>query len=65
MGALAPTGIHYPGLSDQNLIMPANEGVEKAYSMLIQRHERLVHFILRKYFTDQEAIREVTQDTFL
>lgn len=40
-------------------------GQQQAYTALVHRHERLLRFVLQRYLSDREAVREVIQDTFM
>lgn len=61
----AITGSSYSKLSDETLITLISMNEQQAYTVLMSRYERLVHSVLSRYLTDPEAIKEVTQDTFL
>jgi RNA polymerase sigma-70 factor (ECF subfamily) len=56
---------HAQRLSDEALIRLVKSGQEHVYGVLIKRHEKLVRYVLQRYFSDPEAVREVMQDTFL
>ncbi len=65
MKAIFETGNPYRQLSDEKLIPLVISGQQQACTVLVNRHERLLHFILKRYLTDPNAIEEVTQDTFM
>ena len=52
-------------LSDETLIGLVKSGQEHVFGVLIKRHEKIVRYLLQRYFSDPEAVREVMQDTFL
>jgi len=65
MKAIAPTAGRQSQLTDETLICLALSGQQEAYTMLVHRHERLLRFVLRRYLTDEDTIREVVQDAFV
>lgn len=65
MKAATQTGNRYYQLSDEKLISLIASGHQQAYSTLVNRHERLLRFVLRRYLTDPETVKEVIQDTFM
>jgi RNA polymerase sigma factor (sigma-70 family) len=65
MKAATQTGNRYYQLSDEKLISLIATGQQQAYSTLVNRHERLLRFVLRRYLTDPETVKEVIQDTFM
>lgn len=65
MKASARTANPYHQLSDEQLISLVMSGQQQAYTALVHRHERLLRFVLQRYFSDPEAVKEVVQDTFL
>ena len=65
MKAATQTRNRYNQLPDEKLISMVIAGQEQAYTTLVHRHERLLRFVLQRYLTDTEAVREVIQDTFL
>lgn len=58
-------GNRYQQLTDENLIQLIMSGQQQAYTILVRRHERLLRFVLQRYLTDPEAVKEVIQDTFM
>ena len=65
MKTSAQSGSRYLLLSDEELIPLILSGQQQAFTVLMQRNERLLRFVLNRYLTDEEAIKEVVQDTFL
>lgn len=65
MKTVAPSRNCYNQLPDEKLIVLVIAGQQQAYTALVHRHERLLRFVLQRYLTDREAIREVIQDTFV
>ncbi len=65
MKAITPTADRQSQLTDETLICLALSGQQEAYTMLVHRHERLLRFVLQRYLTDPEAVREVVQDAFV
>lgn len=52
-------------LSDHVLIQLAMQGDNHAFGTIMQRYDRLVQFVVRRYLNNQQAIIEATQDTFI
>lgn len=52
-------------LTDETLIRLAQDGQEHAYTILVKRHESLLHYVLQSYLPDYGARQEVIQDAFL
>lgn len=52
-------------LTDETLIRLVLDGQENAYTILVKRHESLLHHVLQSYLPDYGARQEVIQDTFL
>jgi RNA polymerase sigma factor (sigma-70 family) len=52
-------------LSDSELIVLSSKGFQDACSTLVTRHENLLRFVLQRYFSDPETIKDVIQDTYL
>lgn len=65
MKTVTQTGNRYNQLPDEKLISMVMAGKQQAYTALVHRHERLLRFVLQRYLTDHEAVREVIQDTFM
>lgn len=65
MKTSANSGERYLLLSDEQLIARVLSGQQQAFTVLMQRNERLLRFVLNRYLTDDEAVKEVIQDTFL
>lgn len=65
MKTVVKTGNRLNQLNDETLIRLVLSGQEEACTVLVHRYERLVRFVLQRYLSDPEAIREVTQDTFI
>jgi RNA polymerase sigma-70 factor, ECF subfamily len=61
----AAINFNYNLLSDSELIALSLSGSQSARSNLITRHENLLHFVLRRYFSDPETVKDVVQDTYL
>ncbi|HOY07006.1 MAG TPA: sigma-70 family RNA polymerase sigma factor [Saprospiraceae bacterium] len=55
----------YTQLSDEKLITLISMNQQQAFTELMRRYERLVRSVLTRYLSDPEAVKEVTQDTFL
>ena len=55
----------YTQLSDEKLITLVSMNQQQAFTELMRRYERLVRSVLQRYLSDPEAVKEVTQDTFL
>lgn len=55
----------YTQLSDEKLITLISMNQQQAFTELMRRYERLVRSVLSRYLSDPEAVKEVTQDTFL
>lgn len=65
MKANAHYSNRYNQLTDENLINLVMTGQQQAYTVLVHRHERLLRFVLQRYLTDPEAVKEVMQDAFV
>lgn len=52
-------------LPDETLLRLVLDGEEAACTILVQRYERLVRYVLQRYLTDDEAVKDVVQDTFV
>lgn len=65
MKTSAQPGGRYLLLSDEELIPLILSGQQQAFTVIMQRNERLLRFVLNRYLTDEEAVKEVIQDTFL
>ncbi|TNE60427.1 MAG: sigma-70 family RNA polymerase sigma factor [Bacteroidetes bacterium] len=55
----------WKGLTDETLICLVLSGRTEACDILLQRHEPLLRFVIRRYLSDPEMIQEVIHDTFL
>ncbi len=62
---MAKNGNPYGQMADEKLLHLIEAGHQQAYTALVHRHERLIRFVLQRYLTDPEAVREVLQDTFM
>lgn len=65
MKAIAQPGNRYTQLTDEKLIHLVIAGQQQACTVLFKRHERMLRFVLQRYLSDPEAVKEVIQDTFL
>jgi RNA polymerase sigma-70 factor (ECF subfamily) len=50
---------------DTQLVKASQQGDQRAYSLLVQRHQRLVFNMVLRMLQDYEEASEITQDTFL
>ncbi len=65
MKTIATAGNSCRQHTDEQLISLAIDGHQRACNELFRRYERLVRFVIRRYLTDPEAVKDTTQDTFL
>jgi len=65
MKTSAKQGGRFLLMSDEQLIPFVLSGQQQAFTVLMQRNERLLRFVLQRYLNDEEAIKEVMQDAFL
>ena len=52
-------------LSDEMLIDMALDGSQLAYSLIVERHERMLRAVITRYLKEEEDIQEALQDTFV
>lgn len=52
-------------LSDETLIDMALAGSQMAYTVIVQRHERMLRAVITRYLKEEEDIQEALQDTFV
>lgn len=52
-------------LSDDTLIDMALEGSQLAYTLIVQRNERMLRAVITRYLKEEEDIQEALQDTFV
>lgn len=52
-------------LRDEDLMLLAKEGDERAFSVLVQRHRGPVLNFIYRYIGDQEAAQDLSQDVFV
>lgn len=52
-------------IADDDLMLLCREGSERAFAMLIRRHERLVFGYATRFLGDSVAARDVAQEVFL
>lgn len=62
---MTKTSNAYVQMTDEKLIQLIQAGHQRAFTALVERHERLLRFVVRRYLNDPEAISEVVQDTFM
>lgn len=55
----------YKKYTDDQLIRLVKTGQQQAFAALHGRYEYMLQSVLRRYLTDPEAVKEVTQDAFL
>lgn len=65
MKTISRTTNPYGKLTDDQLIGLVKTGHQQASAALHGRYEYMIRSILRRYLTDPEAVKEVTQDAFL
>ena len=54
-----------PSFSDDTLIDMALAGSQMAYTLIVQRYERMLRAVITRYFREEEDIQEALQDTFV
>ena len=52
-------------LSEQDLIQSILDGDTLAFSVLLKRHQRPIHALIRQILTNREDAEELTQDVFI
>jgi len=60
-----PVSFFIQDSSDEELIQLVLNGCDPAFNILIQRYERLVIFIVKRYIVDYRGVEEVVQDVFI
>jgi RNA polymerase sigma-70 factor (ECF subfamily) len=60
-----PVSFFIQDSSDEELIQLVLSGCDPAFNILIQRYERLVIFIVKRYIVDYRGVEEVVQDVFI
>lgn len=61
-----PTGAHPDAdAGDLTLAAAASMGDRDAFEMLVRRHGPAVHRFARRMFDDEDAVTDVTQETFV
>jgi RNA polymerase sigma-70 factor (ECF subfamily) len=59
----APT--NWPTLSDQEVVLRARDGSERAYRELVRRYERPIFSLIYRMVRDRELAEDLAQETFV
>ena len=62
---MADVGTNWPTLTDQDVVVRAREGSERAYRELVRRYERPIFSLIYRMVRDRELAEDLAQETFV
>lgn len=62
---MADVSTNWPALTDQEVVVRAREGSERAYRELVRRYERPIFSLIYRMVRDRELAEDLAQETFV
>ena len=62
---MADVATNWPTLTDQEVVVRAREGSERAYRELVRRYERPIFSLIYRMVRDRELAEDLAQETFV
>ena len=62
---MADVATNWPALTDQEVVVRAREGSERAYRELVRRYERPIFSLIYRMVRDRELAEDLAQETFV
>jgi RNA polymerase sigma-70 factor (ECF subfamily) len=62
---VADVSTNWPALTDQEVVVRAREGSERAYRELVRRYERPIFSLIYRMVRDRELAEDLAQETFV
>jgi RNA polymerase sigma-70 factor (ECF subfamily) len=59
------TPLEYEGVNDARLVEEARNGEKAAFGELVNRYERRLMRVIKRFIRDEEIVRDLAQETFL